>query len=251
MSALLIAAHEIRRQWVQPFVWILAGVLVALMAWQFLLAVGAYLQVSPRLGAMPTAPGVTDLVAIPLLRSLSTVLLVIVPLLTMRSFAGERRDHSLVLLLAAGVGDTRIVLGKFLGTLAIVFTLIALVAILPFLLRFGATIDIGKLMAAMLGVMFWTCALTAIGLACSAATSQPALAAAAAFIVSLLLGIVDLGARLEGADRGAINYLAMPTHLEPFLRGIVASVDIIYFVLLAGVALWFAVARLGALRRIA
>lgn len=251
MTILLIAAHEIRRHRVQVFVWILAAVLVALMAWQFLIALGAYLQVSPKLGAMPNAPGVTDLVAIPLLRSFATVLLVVIPLLTMRSFAGERREHSLVLLLAAGVGDARVVLGKFLGTWAIVLALIITIALLPLLLRFGAAIDIGKIFAALIGLALYSAALTAIGLACSAATAQPALAAASAFVVSALLGIVDLGARLDGIEHAAINYLALPTHLEPFMRGIVASVDIIYFLLLTGIALFLATMRVAALRRIA
>lgn len=251
MTALLIAAHEIRRQLTQPFVWLLAAVVVILMAWQFLLAVGGYLQVSPRLGAMPNAPGVTDLVAIPLLRGFASVLLVVVPLLTMRSFAGERRERSLVLLLAAGVGDLRIVLGKFLGAFTMAVALVSLVALLPLLLWFGAALDVGKLAAATFGLLWYAMALTAIGIACSSATAQPALAAATAFAASALLGIVDAGARMEGIDRGAINYLAMPTHLEPFLRGIVSSVDIVYFVLLATLALLFATARIDVLRRAA
>lgn len=251
MTVTLIAAHEIRRQVVQPFVWLLAAALVALMAWQFLIAVGAYLQVSPRLGAMPTAPGVTDLVAIPLLRSYSTVLLIVVPLLTMRSFAGERREHSLVLLLAAGVADAQVVLGKFLGALAVVLVLVLLVALLPLLLILGADIDIGKLAAAVLGTALYAMALTAIGILCSAWTAQPALAAATAFAVTALLGMVDAGARMEGIERGAINYLALPTHLEPFLRGIVSSVDVIYFCLLTALAMAFTVLRVAALRRLA
>lgn len=251
MTTWLIATHEIRRHAVQIFVWVLAAILVALMAWQFLIAVGAYLQFSPRLGAMPNAPGVTDLVAIPLLRSLASVLLVVIPLLTMRSFAGERREGSLVLLLAAGVGDARVVLGKFIGTLAIVLALIATIFLLTLLLRFGAAIDIGKLCAALVGLAFYCAALTAIGVACSAATAQPALAAASAFVISALLGIVDLGARLDGVEHAAVNYLALPTHLEPFLRGIVASVDMVYFLLLIGIALSLATMRVAALRRIA
>lgn len=251
MTTLLIAAHEIRRQVMQPFAWLLAAVLVVLMAWQFLIAVGAYLQLSPRLGAMPNAPGVTDLVAIPLLRGFAGVLLIVVPLLTMRSFAGERRERSLVLLLAAGIGDARIVIGKFLGAYAVVLALVLLVAVLPLLLKLGAPIDTGKLGAALLGIALHAMALTAIGILCSAWTAQPALAAAAAFALSALLGIVDLGARLEGINRGAINYLALSTHQEPFLRGIVSSVDIVYFLLLTAVALAFATLRVDALRRVA
>ena len=86
---------------------------------------------------------------------------------------------------------------------------------------------------------------------CSAWTAQPALAAAAAFAITSLLAIVDAGARLKGIDNAGINYLALPTHVEPFFRGLVSSVDIAYFVIVAVVALVFAAKRLDRLRSVA
>lgn len=249
MSAVaLIARHEWRRLIVQPFAWTLAAIVVALMAWQFLLALQAFLDLVPKLGGLKDAPGVTDLVAIPLLRSFSNLLVLLVPLVTMRAFAGERRAQTLPLLLASGVGNARIVLGKYFGALGYVLVLIVLVAAMPLALGFGTTLDLGKIAAAMLGLALFVAALTAIGVACSAWASQPALAAAAAIAISALLAIVDAGARAQGIDSSGINYLALPTHLEPFCRGLVGSVDIVYFLLLAGVALALAMRRLDALR---
>jgi ABC-2 type transport system permease protein len=246
--ALLIARHEWRRLAVQPFAWLLAALVVALMAWQYLLALEAFLQLAPKLGGIKDAPGVTDLVAIPLLRSFSNLLMLIVPLVTMRSIAGERRARSLALLLAGGVGDARIVVGKYLGALGFVLVLVALVAAMPLALGFGTSLDYGRLAAALLGLALFAAALTAIGVLASAWTSHPALAAAAAFAITALLAIVDAGARLEGVDNGGINYLALPTHIEPFFRGLVASVDIVYFALIAAVTLAFATGRLDVLR---
>jgi ABC-2 type transport system permease protein len=248
MSAGLIARHEWRRLAAQPFAWTLAAVVLAFMAWQFLLALQAFIDLAPKLGGLKDAPGVTDLVAIPLLRSFSNLLLPLVPLVTMRAFAGERRAASLPLLLASGVGNLRIVLGKYFGALGYLLAIIALVALMPLLLSFGTTLDIGKIAAALLGLALFTAALTAIGIACSAWAAQPALAAAAAIAISSLLAVVDAGARLQGVSNSGINWLALPSHLEPFFRGIVASVDIVYFVLVAAVALALATRRLDALR---
>jgi ABC-2 type transport system permease protein len=128
-ASLLIARHEWRRLAVQPFAWLLAAIVVALMAWQFLLALEAFLELSPKLGNLKDAPGLTDIVAIPLLRSFSNLLMLLVPLITMRAIAGERRAQSLVLLLAGGVGNVRVVLGKYFGALAFVVVLIVLIAI--------------------------------------------------------------------------------------------------------------------------
>jgi ABC-2 type transport system permease protein len=247
-AALLIARHEWRRLAAQPFAWILAAVATALVAWQFLLALQAFLDLAPKLGSLKDAPGVTDLVAIPLLRSVSNLLMLLVPLLTMRSFAGERRAQTLPLLLASGVGNGRIVLGKYVGALGYLLVLIALLALMPLALGFGSALDFGKIAAALLGLALFCAALTAIGIACSIWTAQPALAAAAAFAIAGLLAVVDAGARLQGIGNSAINYVALPTHLEPFFRGLVSSVDVIYFLLLSVVALALAARRLDTLR---
>jgi gliding motility-associated transport system permease protein len=247
----LIAAHEWRRLTVTPFAWVLAAVVVALMAWQFLLALEAFLELAPKLGSLKDAPGVTDLVAIPLLRSFSNLLMLLVPLVTMRSIAGDRRSHALPLLLAAGVGNARIVVGKYVGALGYVVALIVLVAAMPLALKTGTWLDLGRIFTAMLGLALFASALVAIGVLCSSWTSHPALAAASAFALTSLLAIIDAGARLKGIDNTGINYLALPTHIEPFFRGLVASVDIVYFVLVTAVALAFAARRLERLRSVA
>lgn len=244
----LIARHEWRRLAAQPFAWTLAAVVLAFMAWQFLLALQAFIDLAPKLGGLKDAPGVTDLVAIPLLRSFSNLLVPLVPLVTMRAFAGERRAATLPLLLASGVGNLRIVLGKYFGALGYVFVLIVLIALMPLALGLGTSLDLGKIAASALGLVLFGGALTAIGIVCSAWSAQPALAAAAAFAISGLLAVVDAGARLQGIGNSGINYLALPTHLEPFFRGLVASVDIVYFMLVAGVALALATRRLDILR---
>jgi ABC-2 type transport system permease protein len=247
-AAALIARHEWRRLAVQPFAWMLAALVVALMAWQYLLSLQAFVQLAPKIGGLREAPGVTDLVAIPLLRSFSNLLMLVVPLVTMRTIAGERRSGSLALLLAGGVGNARIVVGKFFGALGLVAVLILLVAAMPLALGFGTALDYGRLAAAVLGLMLFASALTAIGVLASAWSPQPALAAAAAFAIASLLAIVDAGARLQGIDNTGINYLALPTHVEPFFRGLVASVDIVYFLLITVVALALAARKLDRLR---
>jgi ABC-2 type transport system permease protein len=244
----LIARHEWRRLAVQPFAWMLTSIVVALMAWQYLLSLETFLALAPKVAGLREAPGVTDLVAIPLLRSFSNLLMLVVPLVTMRTIAGERRSGALALLLAGGVGNARIVLGKFFGALGLVVVLIVLVAAMPLALGIGTALDYGRLAAALLGLLLFASALTAIGVLASAWTPQPALAAAAAFAITSLLAIVDAGARLQGVDNTGINYLALPTHVEPFFRGLVASVDVVYFLLITIVALALAARKLDRLR---
>ena len=247
-AAWLIARHDLRRMAVSVWPWALAAATLALLAYYFLLSLDGFLQLAPKLAGHADAPGVTDLVAVPVLRTLANLFLLLIPLLGMRAIAGERRAHSLVLLLGAGIGDAPIVLGKWLALWLYALALIALALAMPLSLAAGTTLDVGKLAAAGLGLALQAGALAALAVYASSLCDQPAFAAAIAVALNLLLTVIDAGARLQGVGNSLINYLALPTHLEPFFRGIVASVDALYFALLALLALGLATRRLGALR---
>jgi ABC-2 type transport system permease protein len=90
--------------------------------------------------------------------------------------------------------------------------------------------------------------LIAIAVATASTTQSAPLAASVALIINLLLWMLDAGARYEGVSSTFINYLALPTHLEPFLHGIVSSIDVVYFLLIVVVALALAARRVSALR---
>ena len=172
MSALAMVRLESRRLFVRPLAWVLGALTLGELAWRFVLLLGNFLAAQVKLAALPAGPGYTDLVAVPLLSSLFTgglvpfglaeLALLVVPLLTMSSIAGERSNGTLPLLLASGLSPTRIVLGKYLA----------------------------------------------------------------------VLGWLAL-------------WLALGTHLEPLLRGLVATDDVLWFVLLAALALALAIRRLG------
>lgn len=244
----LIAGNDLRRQFVQPLAWSLLALVGALFAWQFLVAVDAFLQAAPKLAARTNAPGVTDLVAVPLLRNAAAVLLVVVPLVTMQSLVGERRAQTLPLLLAADVGSLRIVLGKFLAAFAVVALVVLIAAAMPLSLTAGTALDLGRLLTACVGMLLFAGTLTAIGIACSAWTTHPALAAAATLVIGSVLVMLDIGARLRDIDHALINWLAMSSHLEPFLRGVFDSSALVYFVVVSTLALLLAARRLDTLR---
>lgn len=243
-----LARNELRRAFVQPMAWALLATALGVLAYFFLLSLNGFLLLMPKLAGLDSAPGVTDLIALPLLRAIASVLLLVTPLLGMRAIAGERQNGTLPLLLGSGLGSARIVLGKYLGLAGILGILVVLAMSMPFSLAIGTTLDVGRLFAAMLGLLLFAAALAALALCVSTFAQQPMVAAIVALALNLLLWMVDAGARYEGVTNGFINYLALPTHLEPFLHGIVASVDVVYFVLLIAVALALATRRLASIR---
>lgn len=245
MSALAVARLEWRRLLVRPLAWVLAALTLAWLGWNFTVLLGSFLAGQVQRAALPDGPGFTDLVAVPLLGQLAQLAFLVVPLLTMSAIAGERRSGTLPLLFAAGVPASRIVLGKYLALLGWLTLWLALTLAMPLTLAHATDLDWGKLAAAAVGLALMLAALAALGLACSSFASHPAIAAAAALILGLALWSLNLGAQMAGIDGGAINWLAMSTHVQPLLRGLVSSADLLWFALLICLSLALATRHLS------
>ncbi|MGS1120687.1 ABC transporter permease [Rhodanobacter sp. UC4436_H3] len=245
MSTWAVTRLEWRRLLVRPLGWLLAALTLAWLSWNFTVLLGSFLAGQVQRAALPDGPGFTDLVAVPLLGQLAQLAFLVVPLLTMSAIAGERRNGTLPLLFAAGVPASRIVLGKYLALLGWLLPWLALTLAMPLTLAHATDLDWGKLAAAALGLALMLAALAALGLACSSFASHPAIAAAAALILGLALWSVNLGAQMAGIDGGAINWLAMSTHVQPLLRGLVSSADILWFALLISLSLALAARHLS------
>lgn len=244
MSVPAVSRIDLRRMAVRPFAWTLAGIVLAMMAWQFLLGVSAFMHAQPTVPGDVTGPGFTDAVIAPYLLNYVQLCLVIAPLVTMQALAGERDDQRLALLASTGATAARIVLGKFFARLVFLWLLLLVIATMPLMLAHATHLDWGQFAAAMLATALCVAALTAIGIACSAFTPEPALAAAAALLIGTALALIDAGVRLTGGG-GWLAWLALHTHLAPAMRGLVRSQDIVYFLVVATLALVFAIRRVG------
>jgi len=249
-ETLAVMRLELRRLFVRPLAWVLGALTLAWLAWDFTLLLGSFLGMQIKLASLPDGPGFTDLVAVPLLGKLVELAFLVVPLLGMSTLAGERRNGTLPLLFGVGLAPSRIVLGKYLALLVWLLLWLALTLAMPLALALlhATSIDGGKLAAAALGLVLLLAALAALALACSAFATHPAIAAAAALVITLALWGVNLGAQMAGVEDGAINWLAMSTHLQPLLRGLVSTTDLVWFALLIVVTLALATRRLAAER---
>lgn len=243
MSALTIARIDLKRLVVRPFAWTLAGIVLAMMAWQFLLGVAAFMHAQPSVPGSVAGPGFTDTVIAPYLLNYIQLCLVITPLVTMQALAGERSAQRLALLSSTGATAVQVVLGKFIARLAFLWLLLVIAATLPLVLTHATQLDWGQFGAALISGALCVAALVAIGIACSAFTPEPALAATAALLIGEALSLIDAGVRLTGGDTGWLGYLALHTHLAPAMRGLARSEDIVYFIVVSVLALALAIRR--------
>ena len=247
MMVFTLAAHELRRLFLSPLAWSVLAVMQFILAWMFLAQVELFMQWQPRLEGLESPRGVTDIVAAPLLGNAGVLLLLVVPLLTMRLISDERRGQTLSLLLSAPVSMTEIVLGKYLGLLAFLLFMLCLLAAMPLSLLLGTRLDLGTLAAGLLGLTLLVASFAALGLFMSALSAQPTVAAVSTFGALLLLWILDWAGAMAGAQSGGLfGKLSILRHYEALLEGAFDSADVAYYLLFILTFLVLSVRRLDA-----
>src|SRR3972149_6597012 len=148
-----IAFKEFRSLLVTPSTWLFLGALQFIFAWFFLARLDAFLQVQTQLAQLANAPGATQTVAAPLFGTIALIMMMLVPVFTMRLIAEERRNRTLTLLMTAPVSSMQIVLGKFIGLLLFLLLAIAGSVLMVLSLAAGTQLDKGLIFANALGLL--------------------------------------------------------------------------------------------------
>ncbi len=238
-----ICKRELFSLFVSPFAWVLLALSQLVLAWFFLISIDFYLNGRDSLTAVPGAHGFSALIISELFGKTALLSLLLMPLLSMRSFSEERRQQRLALLLSAPVTPAHIVLGKYLSLFFFSAVLLAMISLMPLFLLFAGALDLGHLAAAMLGLLLLLAAFNAIGVFFSLHTQYPALAAMATFALLLLLWLLDWAGSNEAP---LFAYLSSFNHYAPWLRGQFNSQHLGYFILLTGGFLLLSTRRLQA-----
>ncbi len=239
----VIAMKELRLMFAAPLAWVVLAFLQLIFAWLFLSRVQVFLDVQTQVAMSPTAPGVTEIVSAPLFGTATIILLMVVPLLSMRLVAEERRSQTLPLLMSAPVSITQIVLGKFLALLAFLALPVGLAVLMVLSLFLGGRLDVGLLAANALGLLLLCGAFAAVGLYLSCLTAHPLVAAVGTFAVLLGLWLINISA---SDPQSVLHVLSLIQHFESFSKGTIALKDLAYYVVLIVLFLLLAIRRLDA-----
>ena len=232
---LIIAKHELKTLFLSPLAWVILGVVQTLLGFIFIAQVENFLMLQPQLAMLRNTPGVTDIVIASLFQISAIILLTVMPLVTMRSIAEEKRNRTLSLLMSSPISMSEIVLGKFLGLLGFVVILVSLLMLMPLSLFSGTSLDGGKLTSIFIAMLLLLSAFAAIGLYLSSLTENQTIAAVSTFGVLLMLWIVD--ATLADSH-SVVAYLSLLRHHQNLLDGIIDSADIVYYLLQQLSILW-------------
>lgn len=240
-----IAAKELKTLFSSPLAWIILAGLQFILAYFFLIRIDAFLAVQSQLVVFANPPGLTELVVAPLFGYGALVLMLAVPLLSMRLIAEERRNQTLALFLSAPVSITEIVLGKFVGLMAFLVLFIGLNTLMSLSLYAGATIDLGMLAGNLLGLFLLAASFASLGLFISSLTAHPIIAALGSLGALLALWVVNLAARDPDSW---LHTLSLLKHFESFNRGLISTADIGYLVLFTIFFLVLTIRRLDNVR---
>jgi ABC-2 type transport system permease protein len=224
--------------------WIIAGVMAVLFAFLFLQALETFLEVQPTLALQDHPTGVSGFLSVRYLAPLVMIFALVAPLLAMKSFSDEYRQHTLALWQSSPVSNTALVVGKFLGVYCVVVLLILIACVMPLLLRFFVPLDLGVLSSSTLGLLLATSSFVAIGLFFSSLTKHAILAVAASVILLVVLWLIGSSTNLS-----MLKPFAIPTHVAGFFQGFISSADVLYFVIITVLFIALTIVRLDALRQ--
>ncbi|MCB1934323.1 MAG: ABC transporter permease subunit [Nitrosomonas sp.] len=225
---LTIAHKELKTLFVSPLAWVLLALIQVVSTWVFLGRMDAYLHVQPQLLQIANPPGFTEIIVTPVFGLAALMLLMIIPLLTMRQIAEERKNHTMTLLISAPVSMREIVLGKFLALMFFLLIIIALLVFLSGMLSLGGNLDIGLLLSCTVGLFLVSCCYLSLGLYLSSLTAQPVIAAISTLGILLGFWVFELA---SSTHDGWLHYFSILKHFEQFNHGLLDSFSIFYLML--------------------
>jgi ABC-2 type transport system permease protein len=249
-----VAGKELRHYFHSPIAYLVMTVYAALCGFFFYSFTATYVMQSFRMqamGGMGAPPmSLNEYIIRPMLSGvLTVVLLLLVPLITMRLYAEEKRSGTIELLLTSPLTDLQIILGKFLGALALYAVLLAMTFLYIGLLFLYGNPNARPLIAQVLGLLLYGAALLALGMWFSTFTKNQIVAGVIAFAVFLLLFVMDwVTAYGSGTASRVISYLSLTTHFENFSKGVIDLADVVFYASVAALGIFLTARSVEALK---
>jgi ABC-2 type transport system permease protein len=185
----------------------------------------------------------------PLLMNISVIGLFLIPMISMRLFAEEKRSGTIELLATSPVRDIEIILGKWTAALLMYACILGISALNVCLLFLYGNPDWKPVLVGYLGLLLQGGCLLAIGTFISTTTRNQIVAGVATFAVCLLLWVLDWVSAYETANWAkVVSYLSVVTHFEPFAKGVLDTKHAVFYVSMIFLGLFMTSRSLESLR---
>jgi len=247
-----IFKKEMRLYFTSPIAWVILTIFL-FIAGYFFYNIFAYYTLASMQSTMNPQMGrdlnVTDAVLRPLFSNISVILLLLMPLVTMRLFAEERRSGTIELLLTYPVRDGAVLIGKYLAALGLYALMLAFTLVYPAIVLYFARVEWGPLATGYLGLLLMGATFISVGILASSLTENQIVAAVSMFGALLMFWVIGWSAEYVGGGWGRVlSHLSILDHFDTFARGILDTKDVIYYLNFTLVALFLAHRSLEARR---
>src|SRR2546425_344095 len=247
-----IFKKEMRLYFTSPVAWVVFTIFL-LIGGYFFYSIFAFFTLASMQSAMNPAMArdlnVTDSVMRPLFSNISVILLLLLPLVTMRLFAEERRSGTIELLLTYPVRDGAVLAGKYLAALALYAIMIGLTLLYPGIVVYFARLEWGPILTGYLGLLLMGATFIAVGVFASSLTENQIVAAITTFGALLIFWILGWSADYAGGTAGRVlQFLSILEHNDSFSKGVLDTKDVLYYVNFTVLALFLTSRSLEARR---
>lgn len=177
-----------------------------------------------------TMPNLNQSVIEGFFQTMLVILVFLVPLLTMRTIAEERKRGTFELLITSPVSIAQIVLGKFLGLVVVIAVMLGVAFIFPLLLINYGNPEIPPIFSGLLGVFLCTLSFASIGMAASSFTENQIVAGVSSMVTLLLLYVIQAPAEsIGGVTAEVLKYISPVQQVDDFIKGVISLKSLAYF----------------------
>jgi ABC-2 type transport system permease protein len=233
-NVLAIANKELRSYFASPIAYVVIGLFALLYGYFFVTLLAYFIRMSMQAGQFgmqgPQSMNVNQQVIRGVMQNVTILVLFLMPMVTMRSYAEEKRSGTIELLLTSPLTDFQIVMGKFFGALALWGVMLAVSLIHMALLFVYGNPEWKPILTAYLGLLLLGGCFIALGLFISSLTKNQIVAGMVTFAVFLLLWIIEWIGSFSGPTVDKLTtYLSIIGHFDDFSKGVIDTTHVIYY----------------------
>jgi ABC-2 type transport system permease protein len=230
-NVLAIAAKELRGYFASPIAYIVIGFFALLYGWFFYAILSFFNRQSMQMSmGMGGNMNINQMLIGPLLTNATVVMLFVLPMITMRTYAEEKRSGTIELLLTSPVTDTQIILGKFLGAMGLYAAMLAVTLIHMGLLFLYGTPDWKPVASGYLGLFLMGGCFISLGLLISSLTKNQIVAGMVTFAVFLMLWVINwIGTFVGPTAQAVLAHVSITDHFDDFARGVIDTKHLVYY----------------------
>jgi ABC-2 type transport system permease protein len=229
MRVYTIFKKELKSYFASPIAYIVLFVFSVLSGIFFFIYLQGFVesQFDPRFQFFRERLNLNEFVIRPYFGTISVVFLLMIPIITMRLIAEERKNHTAELLFTSPLKVVHVVFGKFLASFCLFcFMLVFPLIYIVFLGIYGNP-DIGPVLSGYLGLLLIGASFISVGLFSSSLTDNQIVAAVFSFGILLFFWIIGASSDPESS---VLGYISIINHLDGFTKGVIELKDVVYYV---------------------